>query len=50
MGHIDYRPIVAALQAIGYNRFASAEALPYPDSASAAKQTILAFRKYFRSA
>jgi sugar phosphate isomerase/epimerase len=50
MGHIDYRPIVEALQAIGYDRFASAEALPDPDSASAAKQTILAFRTYFRGA
>jgi sugar phosphate isomerase/epimerase len=48
LGHIDYRPIVEALQAIGYDRFASAEALPYPDSGSAAKQTMLAFRKYFR--
>jgi sugar phosphate isomerase/epimerase len=47
MGHIDYQPIVEALHAVGYNRFASAEALPWPDSASAAKQTILAFRKYF---
>jgi sugar phosphate isomerase/epimerase len=27
MGHIDYPPIVAALEAIGYDRFASAEAL-----------------------
>jgi len=49
MGHIDYPPIVAALEAIGYNRFASAEALPYPDPESAARQTILAFRKYFRA-
>lgn len=48
LGHIDYQPIVAALQSIGYDRFASAEALPYPDSESAARQTILAFHKYFR--
>lgn len=48
MGHIDYRPIVLALEAIGYNGFASAEALSYPDPESAARQTILAFRKYFR--
>jgi sugar phosphate isomerase/epimerase len=47
LGHIDYRPIVAALEAIGYDRFASAEALPYPDSEAAARQTINAFRKYF---
>ena len=50
MGHIDYRPIVAALNAIGYGGFASAEALPYPDPKAAAKQTILAFRQYFRDA
>ncbi len=48
MGHIDYRPIVEALNAIGYDGFASAEALPYPDSEAAAKQTIVAFRQYFR--
>jgi sugar phosphate isomerase/epimerase len=48
MGHIDYRPIVAALEAIGYDRFASAEALSYPDPESAAKQTIETFRKFFR--
>ena len=48
LGHIDYRPIVAALESIGYDRFASAEALPYPDPEAAARQTINAFRKYFR--
>lgn len=48
MGHIDYPPIVEALCDIGYDRFASAEALPYPDSDAAAAQTIRAFRKYFR--
>ncbi|HEY2252204.1 MAG TPA: sugar phosphate isomerase/epimerase family protein [Planctomycetaceae bacterium] len=47
-GHIDYRPIALALEAIGYDRFASAEALPYPDSEAAARQTIESFRKYFR--
>jgi sugar phosphate isomerase/epimerase len=48
MGHIDYLPIVQALQDIGYDRFASAEALPYPDSETAARQTITTFRKFFR--
>lgn len=48
LGHIDYRPIVVALESIGYDRFASAEALPYPDPEAAARQTINAFRKYFR--
>ncbi|MBS0262698.1 MAG: sugar phosphate isomerase/epimerase, partial [Planctomycetes bacterium] len=48
LGHIDYRPIVAALESIGYTGFASAEALPYPDSDAAARQTIESFRKYFQ--
>ncbi len=50
LGHLDYPPIVAALQAIGYNGFASAEALPYPNPDAAARQTIEAFRRYFRAA
>jgi sugar phosphate isomerase/epimerase len=48
LGHIDYAPVVAALKEIGYDGFASAEALPYPDSEEAARQTISAFRRYFR--
>jgi sugar phosphate isomerase/epimerase len=47
MGHIDYAPVVQALREIGYDRFASAEALPHPDPESAARQTISAFRRYF---
>jgi sugar phosphate isomerase/epimerase len=46
-GHIDYRPIAEALRAIGYDRYASAEAFPYPDPDAAARQTIEAFRRYF---
>ncbi|WP_422930831.1 TIM barrel protein [Singulisphaera sp. PoT] len=49
-GHIDYRPIVAALQSIGYDRYISAEAFPYPDSAGAAKWTIEAYREFFTQA
>jgi sugar phosphate isomerase/epimerase len=48
-GHIDFAPIAAALREIGYTGFASAEALPYPDPDAAARQTITAFRKYFRA-
>jgi sugar phosphate isomerase/epimerase len=48
MGHINYEPIAKALLDIGYAGFLSAEALPYPDSDSAAQQTITAFRKHFR--
>lgn len=46
-GHLDYGPIAAALRAIGYDRYASAEALPYPDPDEAARLTIEAFRTYF---
>ena len=49
MGHLDYFPIAKALADIGYDRYASAEALPYPDSHAAARRTIEAFRKYFRT-
>jgi len=45
-GHIDYEPIVAALREIRYGGYLSAEALPWPDSHAAAKQTIEAYRKY----
>jgi sugar phosphate isomerase/epimerase len=48
-GHIDYRPIVAALHEIGYNGYASAEALPWPDSQTAAAQTIQSFRRWFQA-
>ncbi len=46
-GHLEFAPIAAALQDIGYQGFASAEALPYPDSEAAARQTMKAFRQYF---
>jgi sugar phosphate isomerase/epimerase len=49
-GHMDYGPIVHALNEIGYNGYASAEALPYPDPDAAAAKTIETFRKYFRIA
>ena len=45
LGHIDYGPIVQALKDIGYQGYLSAEALPYPDSYAAAKQTITAYRQ-----
>ncbi|HEV8061770.1 MAG TPA: sugar phosphate isomerase/epimerase family protein [Gemmataceae bacterium] len=49
LGHIDYQPIAKALNDIGYAGYLSAEALAYPDSDAAARQTIATFRKYFRS-
>jgi sugar phosphate isomerase/epimerase len=48
-GHMDFSPIAAALKEIGYDRYASAEAIPYPDSDAAAAQTIAAFNEHFKS-
>lgn len=48
LGHIDFAPIAQALRFIEFGGFASAEALPYPDPEAAARQTIEAFRKWFR--
>lgn len=48
MGHLDFAPIAAALVETGYDRFASAEAFPYPDPDAAAKQTIETFCLHFR--
>jgi sugar phosphate isomerase/epimerase len=47
LGHLDFGPIAAALREVGYRGYASAEALPYPDSLAAARQTIAAYCKYF---
>jgi sugar phosphate isomerase/epimerase len=46
-GHIDFAPIAAALRATGYDGFASAEALPYPNPDAAAEATAVAFRRIF---
>ncbi|HZZ70609.1 MAG TPA: sugar phosphate isomerase/epimerase family protein [Pirellulales bacterium] len=48
LGHLDFGPIVAALGEIGYAGFVSAEALPYPDSEQASRQTMQAFLQVFR--
>jgi sugar phosphate isomerase/epimerase len=45
-GHIDFRLIGSALREIGYQRYASAEALPYPTPEDAARQTIESFRRF----
>jgi sugar phosphate isomerase/epimerase len=47
-GQMEYGPIAAALRDFGYTGYLSAEAFPYPDPESAARQTIETFRKYFR--
>jgi sugar phosphate isomerase/epimerase len=45
-GHTDVAPLIAALRAIGYDRYLSAEILPLPDANAAARQTIAAFRQF----
>ena len=47
-GHMDYEPIAAALKEIGYDKYASAEAFPWPNPDDAAKQTIEAYNKYLK--
>ena len=44
-GHMNYAPIIAALHAINYQGYLSAEALPWPDSIGAAKQTMAEYRR-----
>jgi sugar phosphate isomerase/epimerase len=47
MGHIDLAEAAQALKEIGFEGYASAEALSYPDPDSAAAQTMRAFRQFF---
>lgn len=46
-GHLDFAPVVTALREIGYDGYASAEALPLPDPDAAAQQTMTMFRTLF---
>ena len=48
LGHINYAPIAAALKEIGYDKYASAEAFPYPDPDAAAAQTMAAYNEYLK--
>ncbi len=48
LGHTDFEPIASALKEIRYEGYISAEALPFPDSSSAAKHTIHCFNHYFK--
>ncbi len=45
-GHMDYTAIASVLKEISYDKYASAEAFPWPDSDSAARATIDAFNQY----
>jgi sugar phosphate isomerase/epimerase len=44
MGHIDLKSAVDALKHIGYKGYLSAEAMPWPDSQTAAEQTMKIFK------
>lgn len=45
LGQTNLAPIIAALRAIGYTGYLSAEIFPLPDAPSAAAQTIQSFRR-----
>ncbi len=47
-GHLDFAPIADAIQQCGFSGYMSAEALPVPDSRTAAETTISTFRRLFR--
>jgi len=44
-GHIDFRSVVDVLREIGYDGFLSAEILPHPEPAAAARATVEFLRK-----
>jgi len=45
-GHTEVAPIVAALRAVGYSGYLSAEVLPLPNSLAAAQQSLDSFRRW----
>ena len=47
-GHLDLDAVADALHASQYAGFVSAEVLPFPDSQTAAEQTMASFRAHFR--
>jgi sugar phosphate isomerase/epimerase len=48
-GHTDVAPIMAALRAIGYTGYLSAEVLPLPNGIAAAQQSLESFRRWTSS-
>ena len=46
LGQTNIAPIIAALRAIGYAGYLSAEIFPLPDAATAARRTIESFRRH----
>jgi sugar phosphate isomerase/epimerase len=49
LGHLPLKSIAQTIQNMNYSGYLSAEAFPYPDSDSAASQTIKTFCQLFRS-
>jgi sugar phosphate isomerase/epimerase len=45
-GHTEVAPIMAALRAIGYSGYLSAEVLPVPNGIAAAQQSLASFRRW----
>lgn len=48
MGHLNFREILRTLEEIGYPGWIGVEALPLPDAAEAARQSICHLKKYLR--
>ena len=46
-GHLDFRSILGALQALGYSGFVSGEFLPWPDAFTAAERSLPHLRSVF---
>jgi sugar phosphate isomerase/epimerase len=46
LGHTDPAPLIAALRAIGYTGYLSAEIFPLPDPEAAARQTLTSIRSH----
>ncbi|MGC4006709.1 MAG: TIM barrel protein [Pirellulales bacterium] len=49
MGHMSYPPLIAALNAIGFDGYVAAEVFPLPDARSAAEQAIVGYRRWFEA-
>ena len=50
LGHLDLGEVGRALREVGFQGYASAEALPYPDPDRAAAQTMAAFKEFLAPA
>ena len=48
LGHTAVPAIARALSDIGYQGYLSAEAFPWPNPDEAARQTMAAFKQFFR--